>query len=158
MVSRDRGLPVVRLYCAVDRVDQIEPGWYRYLPGRHALTLVGAGRAVSPAIELQAALYAATLDVERSAFSLHVATVIDFRSDPRGVRAYRVQQLLVGTAVEAATRWSAAMGIGSHPLHGFDARRVDGQYGLIGEPFGVQAQVSIGKARSSGALEGSVIA
>ncbi|HEU4711114.1 MAG TPA: SagB family peptide dehydrogenase [Pyrinomonadaceae bacterium] len=158
IASRDRGLPVVRLYCSVERVAQIDPGWYRYLPGKHALALVGAGRTVSPAAELQAALYAATVDVERSAFSLHVATVIDFRADPRGVRAYRVQQLLVGAAIEAATRWSAAMGIGSHPLHGFDARRVDGQYGLIGNPFGVQAQVSIGKARWSGALEGSVIA
>ena len=158
IASRDRGLPVVRLYCTVDRIAQIDPGWYRYFPGRHALALVGEGRAVAPAAELQAALYAATVDVERSAFSLHVATVVDFRADPRGARAYRVQQLLVGAAIEAATRWSAAMGIGSHPLHGFDARRVDGQYGLIDDAFGVQAQVSIGKARWSGALEGSVIA
>ncbi|HSE37981.1 MAG TPA: SagB family peptide dehydrogenase, partial [Blastocatellia bacterium] len=155
-ICGDGDLPVVRLYCAVDRVDQIEPGWYRYLPDRHSLALVG--RATSPATELQSALYAATVDVERSAFSLHVATVIDFRSDPRGVRAYRVQQFLVGAAIEAATRWSAAMGIGSHPLHGFDARRVDKCYGLSGDAFGVQAQVSIGSARASGSLEGSVIA
>ncbi|HEU4768912.1 MAG TPA: hypothetical protein VFS77_16120, partial [Pyrinomonadaceae bacterium] len=156
--SRDPSLPTVRLYCAVDRVDKIERGWYRYLPAKHALALVGTGQTVSPATELQAALYAATVDVERSAFSLHVATVIDFRSDPRGVRAYRVQQLFVGAAIEAATRWSAAMGIGNHPLHGFDAARVDAHYGLIDGPFGVQAQVTIGMARSSGALEGSVIA
>jgi SagB-type dehydrogenase family enzyme len=154
----DSGLPVVRLYCAVDRVEGIEPGWYRYLPARHALTSVGAGRAVSPSTELQGALYAATVDLERSAFSLHVATVIDFRSDPRGVRAYRVQQFLVGAAIEAATRWSAALGAGSHPLHGFDARRIDGRYGLTSDPFGVQTQVSIGNARASGSLEGSVIA
>ena len=157
MICRDSDLPSLRLYCAVDRIDQIEPGWYRYLPTRHALTPAGTGRAISPSTELQAALYAATVDVERSAFSLHVATVVDFRSDPRGARAYRIQQLFVGAAVEAATRWSAAMGIGSHPLHGFDAHRVDARYG-IGDPFGVQAQVSIGKARPSGSLEGSVIA
>jgi SagB-type dehydrogenase family enzyme len=154
----DGEMPQIGLYCAVERVIGVPSGWYCYLPSSHVLIPVGAGRVTSSARELQQALYAATVDVERSAFSLHVATVIDFRSDPRGVRAYRIQQLLVGTAIEAATRWSTIMGAGSHPLHGFDAQRVDQLYGLADTPFGVQSQVSIGNVRPAGVLEGSVVA
>jgi SagB-type dehydrogenase family enzyme len=153
----DGNLPVVALYCAVDNVVGIPSGWYRYEPNSHTLVPTGAGYTVSPAVELQQALYAATVDLERSAFSLHFATVVDFRSDRRGVRAYRVQQLFVGAAIDAATRWSTAMGAGSHPLHGFDAHRVDNLYGLTGTRFGVQAQVSIGNVRPAGILEGSVV-
>lgn len=153
----DGDLPAVNVHCAVDNVEGVARGWYRYAPDQHALVPVGAGGQTSPAAELQQSLWAATVDLERSAFSLHVATEFDFRADRRGVRAYRVQQLLVGAAVDAAARWSAACGAGSHPLHGFDAQRVDKLYGLTGTRFGVQAQVSIGHVRSAGALEGSVI-
>jgi SagB-type dehydrogenase family enzyme len=153
----DASLPAVNMYCAVDNVAGVRAGWYRYAPDSHELVSVGAGQVASPAFELQQALYAATVDVERSAFSLHFATVVDFRSDRRGVRAYRVQQLFVGVAIDAATRWSTAMGAGSHPLHGFNAHRVDHFYGLTGTPFGVQAQVSIGNVRPTGILEGSVV-
>lgn len=152
----NRSLPVVELYCAVDRVYGIPPGWYRYAPGVHVLVPIGEEPPDPPAMELQRALHAATVDVERSAFSLHVATAVDFRCDARGARAYRVQQLLVGTAIEAATRWSTIAGVGSHPLHGFDARRVDRLYGLAHSPLGIQAQVSIGVSRPAGTLEGSV--
>lgn len=153
----DGDLPVVTLYCAVERVGGVARGWYRYSPTRHALVSVGAGGQTSPAVELQQSLWAATVDLERSAFSLHFASEVDFRSDRRGVRAYRVQQLMIGAAVEASTRWSTAMGAGSHPLHGFDAHRVDRCYGLAGTPHGVQAQVSIGHVRSAGVLEGSIV-
>ena len=154
----DADLPVIHLYCAVDRVVGVRPGLYRYTPDSHVLVPVGARGAISPAVELQRALYAATVDLERSAFSLHIATVIDFRSDRRGARAYRVQQLFVGAAIDAAARWSTAMGAGNHPLHGFNAHRIDELYGLTGAPFGVQAQISIGDVRPAGMLEGSVVA
>lgn len=149
--------PSVGLYCAIDHVEGLPVGWFRYYPGTHCLAPVGRGVAPSPAARLQDSLYAATVDLERSAFSLHFTTRLDFRQQPREAREYRVQQLFVGIGIEAATRWATQLDAGSHPLHGFDVREIDASYGLTNTGTGIQAQVAMGVVRPSEALEGSVI-
>jgi SagB-type dehydrogenase family enzyme len=147
-----------RLYCAVQRVSDIASGWYRYLPDEHALAPVGTGRSPGCGRLLQEALYAATVNMELAAFTVHVTAPTDFRRSDRQVRDYRVQQMLVGVAVEAITVASAAVRLGSHPLLGFDARAVDSAYGLDGSGHGVHAEVCVGRARSGPFLQGRVIA
>jgi SagB-type dehydrogenase family enzyme len=139
----------VRLYCAVQRVHGVPPGWYRYVPGR--LEPVGsdaggeAGR--DPGRELQEALFVGSVNVELAAFTVHIVAAADVRAAGRGPRGYREQQLAVGVAVEALTFLAAATGLGGHPLLGFDARRVDRGYGLASSGFGSHAQVCVGAVR-----------
>ncbi len=148
--------PEIQLLCALDRVPSVPAGWYRYDATSSRLVPAGGSGTLPPSRVLQDALHVKTVDLERSAFSIHFAGLLDLRGRRRGARAYRCQQLFVGAGIEAATRWSTACGVGSHPLHGFDSARIDRCYGLDPGRFGVLGQVAVGHTRSNGTLEGTV--
>lgn len=134
----------VELCCAAHRVDGVAQGWYRYdhLAGR----LVASGTGGDSARMLQEAQLTDSINIELAAFTVHVSALVDFGEHGRGVRGYREQQLAVGTAVDALGLSAAAVGLGSHPVLGFEAGVVDRAYGLPGGR-GVHAQVSIGRTR-----------
>lgn len=158
VINNTAGIPAPEpvLYCAVHAVSGVAAGCYRYDSLAHALVPAHtAGHET--ARELQAALYARSVNTELAAFTVHVADVLDFRADSRGARAYRVQQMVVGAAIEGVTLAAAGMGAGSHPLLGFDAARVDRLYGLDGTSRGVLAQVCVGGVRTATSIEGSVM-
>jgi SagB-type dehydrogenase family enzyme len=144
----------LELYCAVHRVAGVPPGWYRYRPGPGDLVPTGAGRDPGCAREVQDALHAKSLNIELAAFTVHVATPLDWRGG--GPRAYREQQMAVGVAVEAATLAAEAAGLSGHPVLGFDALRMDRAYGLHGGALGTQAQISAGTVRPDPNWETSV--
>jgi SagB-type dehydrogenase family enzyme len=146
----------IEVYCAVHHVDAVPAGWYRYHTYAGDLVAVGSGHDGGSARELQAALFAKSLNIELAAFTLHIVTPLDWRRSGTGPRAYREQQLVIGAAVEAATLAAAAVGLGSHPVLGFDASRVDQAYGLRGIGKGAQAQISVGAVRPDLDLEISV--
>jgi SagB-type dehydrogenase family enzyme len=143
----DRAPGDVELHCAVHRTTGIPPGWYRYRPNTHDLVAVGAGRADGSARALQDALFAESVNLELAAFTVHVTGWRDHRPRGRGTRGYREQQLVVGVAVEAVTLAAAAVGLGSHPVLGFDVTVVDPAYGLPVLGRGAHAQVSVGAVR-----------
>jgi SagB-type dehydrogenase family enzyme len=146
----------IELYCAVHRVSAMPSGWYRYRPGEHDLQPVGAGVTDGSAAELQEALFSASLNVELSAFTVHVAGARDYRNADRGARGYREQQMAVGVAVEAVTLAATGVGLSGHPVLGYDAVRVDARYGLTGTGRATHAQVSVGVARSEAQWEVTV--
>lgn len=150
----------VVLLCAVHRVSGIPAGWYRYRPGHdRAGDLVPVGRGADPGAgrALQDALLADSVNVELAAFTVHVGAAVDAWSRGRGARGYREQQLAVGAAVEAVTLLSTAVGLGSHPVLGFDVGPVEAAYGLAGSETGVHAQVSVGPVRPDTDWEISVV-
>ncbi|HEY0638791.1 MAG TPA: nitroreductase family protein, partial [Pseudonocardiaceae bacterium] len=140
----------VVLLCAVHRVRGIPAGWYRYVhggAGHGALLPVGRGADDATGRALQDALFADTVNIELAAFTVHVGADADAWPRGRGARGYREQQLAVGAAVEALTLLATAVGLGSHPVLGFDVGPVEAAYGLPGSGTGVHAQVSIGPVR-----------
>jgi SagB-type dehydrogenase family enzyme len=140
------GLPIGRalsLYVAVHRVTGVGGGWYRYRPDRHDLVPVGHGLAADTGRVLQEALFAASLNIELAAFTVHIAAPAGDRCP--SVRGWREQQMAVGIAVEAITLRATTAGLSGHPVLGFDVGRVEHAYGLTGD--GIQAQVSVGSAR-----------
>lgn len=147
-------VPVV-LYCAAERVTGVAAGWYRYSASRNELIEAGAGSLASPAPVLREALHIGSINVELAAFTVHVATPLDFRAG--GAREYRIQQLAAGMVIDAVAVAATAAGVGAHPLLGVNAGLLDRMYGLdrTGE-LGVQAQVSVGAVRPGLAMEGSV--
>ncbi|MEV4279895.1 hypothetical protein [Actinoplanes xinjiangensis] len=139
-------LPIARglsLYVAVHRVTGVAGGWYRYRPDRHDLVPVGAGHSGDTGRVLQRALFAASLNIELAAFTVHIGAPAGDRCPD--MRRWREQQMAVGIAVEAITVRATTAGLSGHPVLGFDVGRVERAYGLTGD--GIQAQVSVGSAR-----------
>jgi SagB-type dehydrogenase family enzyme len=139
-------LPIARglsLYVAVHRVTGVPGGWYRYRPDRHDLLPAGHGHDGGTGRALQEALFAASLNIELAAFTVHIAAPAGDRCP--SVRGWREQQMATGIAVEAITVRATAAGLSGHPVLGFDVGRVERAYGLTGD--GIQAQVSVGSAR-----------
>jgi len=151
------GAAGLALYVAVHRVTGVPAGWYRYRPAPRDLVGVGAGTAADTGRVLQEGLFAASLNIELAAFTVHVSAPVDERAAAAGVRGYRDQQLAVGMAVEAVTLLAETAGLSGHPVLGFDVHRVDRAYGLTGGPDGIQAQVSVGSARPGLNWEVSVL-
>jgi hypothetical protein len=149
--------PEIDLYCAVSRVPDVAPGWYRYRPTAGELVPVGYGTTGSPARMLREALRVGTVNVELAAFTVHIAGPVDVRASSRGARAHRVGLIAVGAAIHAVTLAATTVGAGNHPLLGIDAVALDMAYGLANRCHGVQAQVSVGAVRPGLTLEGSVI-
>ncbi|HEX4704537.1 MAG TPA: hypothetical protein VH352_20590 [Pseudonocardiaceae bacterium] len=146
-VGGDPATADVELHCAVHRTAAIPSGWYRYRPGTHDLIAVGAGTVDDSARVLQNALFAESVNIELAAFTVHVTGWRDHRRRGRGTRGYREQQLVVGAAVEAVTLSAHAVGLGSHPVLGFDVNVVDPAYGLAAHGRGAHAQISVGAVR-----------
>lgn len=138
----------VDLRCAVHAVEGVAPGWYDR-------DLVGAPGEVARV--LQAALFAETYNLDLAAFTVHVVAATDHRAAGRGERGYREQQMAVGAAVDAVAVAAAALGLGSHPVLGFDAPRVDRAYGLVGTGLGAHAQISVGAVRPASVVEVTVV-
>ncbi|TDC60106.1 hypothetical protein E1258_15805 [Micromonospora sp. KC207] len=141
--------PHLRVLCAVHRVTGRPPGWYGYDADRHALVPLRA--EPEPARVLQSALYRPSMDVAAAGFTVHLAGGLEFT----GARAWRIQQMRVGTAVDGATLTAAARGASAHPFLGFDASAVDGHYGLPAGT-GTLAQVCVGVAAGAPVLTGRV--
>ncbi|BEL06123.1 hypothetical protein Q0Z83_043140 [Actinoplanes sichuanensis] len=149
------GPPIARglsLYVAVHRVTGVAAGWYRYRPDRHDLDPVGAGPADDTARVLQRALFAASLNIELAAFTVHIGAPAGDRCPD--MRRWREQQMAVGIAIEAITLRATTAGLSGHPVLGFDVGRVEQAYGLTRD--GIQAQVSVGSARPGLTWEVSV--
>jgi SagB-type dehydrogenase family enzyme len=134
----------VVLLCAAQRVGGVPSGWYRYRPAGGQLIPVGAGADPGVGPALQDAMFADPVNLELAAFTVHVGAGTQPWWYGRGVRGYREQQLAVGAAVEALTLFATVVGLGSHPVLGFDVCPIEGRYGLSGSGTGVHAQVSIG--------------
>lgn len=124
--------------CAVQRVDGVEPGWYRF---DGTLTRVGAG---DPGPVVQRALFTESLNAELAAFTVHVSGPVHVT----GARNYRAGQLGVGAAVEAVSLAATAVGLSGHAVLGFAVAPVDRAYGLPGG-HGVHAQVCVGAVHPS---------
>jgi hypothetical protein len=136
----------------VVNVIDVRAGLYDYVSSEHVLR---RRSDTAPGQAIQRMLHNHSVNLELAAFVVHVAAALDFRGSVRGARQYRVQQMLVGTAVDAITLASAALAAGSHPLLGFDSAQVNRLYGF-GDGYSAMAQVAVGRTRTGGALEGSV--
>lgn len=150
----DTHLPAPDLYCIVLRVVGVAAGAYRYDASTHALVPIRLG---SFGAELQATLRIGNINLDLSACIIHVVDRLDFRDHAWGNRAYRVQQMVVGAALDAVMLAASAYGVGSHPLLGFDAVRADRLYALDTTPRGTLAQICVGTVHRGLSLEGSIV-
>lgn len=145
--------PRLQLFVLAQRVANLPQGSYRYDAQDGSLV---AGPRGDLGLRLQACSNVQNINVDLSAFTLHIADRLDFRDDARQNRAYRIQQMRVGAIVDATLLAAVALGLGAHPMLGFNAAAVDALHGIDGTGIGALAQVCIGVARPGQYLEGPI--
>lgn len=151
----DDGLPAPRPWVIVQRVAGVRSGAYAYdADARGLVPVQSSGEALG--LALQACSNLDNINLDLAAFTLHVVDDLDFRGSVRGNRSYRVQQMLVGAALDGAMLACSALGLGCHPMLGFDAAGIDALYRLTDTGTGVLAQLCVGVARPGHWLEGDV--
>jgi hypothetical protein len=73
-----------------------------------------------------------------------------------GYRGYRIQQMEAGMLVQRLLLTATAIGMGGHPLLGFDANTCDEIYNLAPQGKTSLIQIPIGPYRPRPRLEGSL--
>jgi nitroreductase len=131
----------------------VEPGAYCYRQEQAVFSRVAPGHWSAA---LQAAQRTDNINVDLSAFAVHFADRLDLRGSPRMNRAYRVQGMLAGAAMDAIMLASSAVGLASHPILGFRALEVDRLYGIAGSGRGTLAQVCVGSASCAGGIQSTI--
>lgn len=147
-------LPSPLLYCIVQNVQGIEAGSYKYQASTHSLMPIRIGYFGA---DLQKAFYARNVNMQLSAYTIHIVDILDFRKSPYGNRTYRMQQMQVGAALDTIMLLSSACNAGSHVQLGFNAKLIDQMYALDDSPYGAQAQICVGTVRHGLYREGSII-
>jgi hypothetical protein len=102
------------------------------------------------------ALLLKSFDLQKSAFVVHICTRRWLASDVRGPRAYRVDQILTGIALDAGTLAVSAKQVSAHAYLGFDADALARLYNLDENGI-VGAQLCVGVTAAGCELAGPVL-
>ncbi len=151
--ARESPRPRVALYGCLYGVEGIPDGAYRYDCAAHAL------RGIRPGDHRRLLQRAMTLDnvnLFQVPLCFHVAGDKDHLLAALGYRGYRIQQMEAGMLVQRVLLAATALGMGGHPLLGFDAGLTDEIYRF--DPHGKTSliQIPAGFHRKRARLEGSL--
>jgi SagB-type dehydrogenase family enzyme len=135
------------LFCAVNHVEDVDPGVYYYDPARHTLEQVYEGDVRA---ELQAALSIQMFDMFQVGLCLIPVANYERRLPIYGDRWYRVQNMEAGIIVQRLYLAAAALGLGCHTHLSFRVDAVNALLGLQGSPLTSLIQVLIGPERRPG--------
>lgn len=143
----------VSLYVCVYGVEGIPDGAYRYDSTVHALRPVRLG---DHRRRLQEGMTLDNVNLFQVPLCLHVAGDRDHLKPALGYRGYRIQQMEAGMLVQRILLAAHAIGMGGHPLLGFDANACDTIYKLAPQGKTTLIQIPVGPYRHRPVLEGSL--
>ena len=134
-------------------VEGVPNGAYAYDKGAHALRRLSHGdfREI-----LQYGLAAPTVDLFQVPLCLHVVGDKEHLKVELGYRGYRIQQMEVGILVQRLLLISCALGLGGHPLLGFDENQCDELYRMDSKQMTSLIQIPVGPYRPRAWLKGSL--
>jgi SagB-type dehydrogenase family enzyme len=145
--------PRVSLYGCLYNVEGIQDGAYHYDSTAHVLRQVHLG---DHRLYLQSGMSLDNVNLLQVPLCLHVAGDRESYRTALGYRGYRIQQMEAGMLVQRLLLTASALGMGGHPLLGFDANLSDEIYRI--EPQGKTSliQIPIGPYRHRPWLKGSL--
>ena len=146
-------MPRVSLYGCLHVVEGIPDGAYRYDSEAHALQGVRPG---DHRLRLQEAMSLDNVNLFQVPLCLHVTGDRDHLLPALGYRGYRIQQMEAGMLVQRLLLAASAMGMGGHPLLGFDANACDEIYRLGPQQKTSLIQILIGPYRPRPQLQGGL--
>jgi len=143
----------VSLYGCFYNVDGIPDGAYHYDSAAHTLRRVRHG---DHRLRLQQGMPSDNVNLFQVPLCFHVAGDKDHLTTALGFRGYRIQQMEAGMLVQRLLLAASAIGIGGHPLLGFDARLCDEIYKMTSQGITSLIQIPVGPYRPCPRLVGGV--
>lgn len=145
--------PQVALYSCLYNVENLPNGAYFYDNKQHALNLLQSG---DHRTRLQYAMTFDNVNLQHIPICVHVAGDSAFYKNSFHYRGYRIQQMEAGMLVQRLLLTATALGMGGHPLLGFDASSCDAIYKLRGKGKTCLIQIPVGFHRERPWLNGSL--
>jgi SagB-type dehydrogenase family enzyme len=149
----NRREPRVSLYGCLYKVDGISDGAYQYDAKKHALIPLNLG---DHRLLLQMAMTGSNVNLFQTPLCLHVVGEKDHGISAMGYRGYRIQQMEAGILVQKLLLSATAIGMGGHPLLGFNTKVTDEIYKLTRQNKTSLIQVPVGYYRHRPWLRGSL--
>lgn len=145
--------PRVRLYCCLRGIKGIPDGAYRYDCAAHALRLVRSG---DHRLWLQKGMSLDNVNLYQVPLCFHVAGDSDHLQTVLGYRGYRIQQMEAGMLVQRVLLAAFALGMGGHPLLGFEVGLCDEIYRMAWQGQTSLIQIPVGPYRDRPRLAGGL--
>jgi SagB-type dehydrogenase family enzyme len=139
------------LYGCLYGVEGIPDGAYHYDSAAHALRPVRLG---DHRLWLHQGMKLDNVNLFQVPLCLHVAGDRDHLMTALGYRGYRIQQMEAGMLVQRLLLAATAIGMGGHPLLGFDASSCDELYKMAPKGKTSLIQIPVGPHRHRARLEG----
>jgi SagB-type dehydrogenase family enzyme len=134
------------LYCAINQVDAVQPGVYRYCSQQHRLELISAGEI---RFALQQTLRHPSHNMSALSLSIFPVTCYEVGFDAYGDRWYRVQNMEAGLLLQRLALAAATLGLGSYISLAYHMDRA-AQLLQLPATYTTLAQIMIGHAACSG--------
>ncbi|MFK9094920.1 SagB family peptide dehydrogenase [Bacillus salipaludis] len=144
----------VSLYGSLYNVEGVPNGAYSYDNTTHALRRITQGDFRE---FLQYGLTMPNVNLYQVPLCMHVVGDKDHFKEELGYRGYRIQQMEAGILVQRLLLVSCALGMGGHPLLGFDANQCDELYRINSKGKTSLIQIPVGPYRPRAWLKGSLI-
>ncbi|NGQ93612.1 SagB/ThcOx family dehydrogenase [Brevibacillus sp. SYP-B805] len=151
--AEENPIPRVSLYGCLYNVEGVPDGAYQYDSAAHALRRVRPG---DQRHRLQQAMSLDNVNLFQVPLCLHVAGDRDHLITALGYRGYRIQQMEAGMLVQRVLLAAAAIGMGGHPLLGYDANACDEIYRMAPHEKTSLIQIPVGPHRQRARLEGGL--
>ncbi|MCD7034204.1 SagB family peptide dehydrogenase [Metabacillus sp. GX 13764] len=141
------------MYLCCYNVEGIRNGAYQYIMESHSLRLLSEGDF---RFYLQEAMTLDNLNLYQVPLTFHIAGERSHMIDELGYRGYRIQQMEAGMMTQKLLLAASALGMGGHPLLGFDVNACDRLYDLQREGKTCLIQIPVGPYESRIWLKGSL--
>jgi SagB-type dehydrogenase family enzyme len=141
----------VSLYSCLYGVEGISDGAYHYDSAAHALRRIRPGDH-RPWLQQGMSLH--NVNLFQVPVCLHVAGDRDHLKSALGYRGYRIQQMEAGMLVQRILLAASAIGMGGHPLLGFDTSLCDEIYKMAPQEKTSLIQIPVGPYRLPPRLAG----
>ncbi|MEH6943656.1 SagB family peptide dehydrogenase [Bacillus sp. JJ722] len=141
----------VSLYGCLYNIEDITAGAYQYDNVAHALKEIQLG---DQRLHLQYGLSLDNVNMQQIPLCLHVVGDLNHYKEALGYRGYRIQQMEAGMLVQRLLIAASALGMGGHPLLGYNVKLCDDLYQLKKETCLIQ--IPIGYYRNRAWLKGSL--
>jgi SagB-type dehydrogenase family enzyme len=143
----------VSLYGCFSNVKGIPDGAYSYEENAHALRRISSGDYRE---YLQNGLTMDNVNLFQVPCCFHIVGDKDFYIGEIGYRGYRIQQMEAGIVLQRLLLTAGALGLGGHPLLGFDVKSCDELYLLNAKQKTSLIQVPVGPYRPRAWLKGNI--
>ena len=144
----------VSLFGSFYNVEGIPDGAYSYDNGTHALRRITKGDYRE---FLLSGLTMPNVNLYQVPLCMHVVGDKNHLKEILGYRGYRIQQMEAGMIVQRLLLVSCALGMGGHPLLGFDSKQCDELYRIDSKGKTSLIQIPIGSYRPRAWLRGSLL-